>query len=134
VELAQWPLPLRARLGDEAATALAEVLDARDEAVLSTAAERFERRLTEEGGSLRVSLRGEMETLRTELRGEMETLRTELRSEMEDLRTELRGEMHLLRSDVKIDLANARADLLKWSFLFWVGQVAAVTGLVTLLR
>jgi hypothetical protein len=47
---------------------------------------------------------------------------------------ELRTDMQLLRSDVKVDLADGRADLLKWSFLFWVGQVAAVTGLVTLLR
>jgi len=46
---------------------------------------------------------------------------------MRDLRSEL-------RADFKVEVANTRADLLKWSFLFWIGQVAAISGLVTLLR
>jgi hypothetical protein len=34
---------------------------------------------------------------------------------------------------VRLDIANLRAELLKWSFLFWIGQLAAVAGLVSLL-
>ena len=64
----------------------------------------------------------------------MQQLRAELRGEMQHLRAELREEMQHLRTDLKIEIANTRVDLVKWSFLFWVGQVAAVTGLVTLLR
>jgi hypothetical protein len=30
-------------------------------------------------------------------------------------------------------LADLRADLLKWSFLFWVGQLAAIAGLLGLM-
>ena len=30
-------------------------------------------------------------------------------------------------------LSDLRADLLKWSFLFWVGQLAAVAGLLGLM-
>ena len=36
-------------------------------------------------------------------------------------------------SSVRLDIANLRAELLKWSFLFWIGQLAAVTALVSLL-
>ena len=38
------------------------------------------------------------------------------------------------RADLKVEVANVRADLLKWSFLFWIGQIAAVAGLASLLR
>jgi hypothetical protein len=30
-------------------------------------------------------------------------------------------------------LADLRADLLKWSFLFWIGQVAAIAGMLAML-
>ena len=36
-------------------------------------------------------------------------------------------------STLRLDIANLRADLLKWSFLFWIGQLAAVVGLVSVL-
>jgi hypothetical protein len=32
----------------------------------------------------------------------------------------------------KIDLANTRADLIKWMFIFWIGQVATTLGIVFL--
>jgi hypothetical protein len=51
-----------------------------------------------------------------QLRGEMSTLRAEL------------------RSDFKVGLAQLRADLLKWSFLFWVGQSMTVVGLILAMR
>jgi hypothetical protein len=75
------------RLGHEAASGLVELLDAEKETMLNVAAERFERRLTEEVSALRV-----------------------------DLVRELHG---------------MRADLFKWSFLFWIGQLAAVIGALT---
>jgi len=35
------------------------------------------------------------------------------------------------REDVVHELSNTRVDMLKWSFLFWIGQVAAVAGLIS---
>jgi hypothetical protein len=43
---------------------------------------------------------------------------------------ERRLEQHV--SSVRVDIANLRADLLKWSFLFWIGQLAAITGVIGL--
>ncbi len=57
----------------------------------------------------------------------MAALRSELRQDMRELRLELRGEL-------KAEIANRRAELLTWSFLFWVGQVAVMFGLASLLR
>jgi hypothetical protein len=35
------------------------------------------------------------------------------------------------RKEIVQELANTRVDMLKWSFLFWIGQVAAVAGLIS---
>lgn len=61
------------------------------------------------------------------LRAEMHSGMQGLRDEMCQLRTEF-------RTDLRVEIANARAEAIKWSFLFWIGQMAAVSGLMTLLR
>jgi hypothetical protein len=33
-------------------------------------------------------------------------------------------------SGLRQEIATARVDLLKWSFLFWIGQVAAIAGML----
>jgi hypothetical protein len=62
--------------------------------VLTIAGERFERRLAEEIGALRIDMAKEF-------------------------------------AAVRVEMAALRTDLLKWSFLFWIGQVAAVGGMLT---
>lgn len=32
----------------------------------------------------------------------------------------------------KVDLANIRADLIKWMFIFWIGQTATILGIIFL--
>lgn len=80
------PAPLRTRIGDEATFGLIELLDTerRDwsDNVLTTASDRFERRLALELGDLRQ------------------------------------------------EMATTRVEMLRWSFLFWIGQVATVAGLL----
>ena len=34
-------------------------------------------------------------------------------------------------SDLRHEMSNQRVELLRWSFLFWIGQVAATAGLIT---
>lgn len=46
-----------------------------------------------------------------------------LSAEMTILRAEL-------RADFRIGLADVRADFIKWSFIFWIGQVVTVVGTV----
>lgn len=37
-------------------------------------------------------------------------------------------EISSLRSELKEDIANLRADIIKWMFIFWVGQAATILG------
>ena len=69
-----------------------------------------------------VGLREEMANQRVELRGEM----TNLREEMADLRAELREEMARLRTD----LARGQTEMIRWMFLFWIGQLAAILAIL----
>lgn len=91
---ARIPAALRAHLGDDATFGIIELLDGerRDwsQPVLSTAADRFERRLSEDLGKF--------------------------------------------REDLIRELAATRVETLKWSFVFWIGQVAAVAALLAYMR
>jgi hypothetical protein len=46
------------------------------------------------------------------------------------LRVELREVLHDGLLSVRQELATTRVEMLKWSFLFWAGQVAAMAGLL----
>ena len=85
------PAALRTRLGDDATFGLIEILETerkeRSQEVLSTAADRFERRLAEELSSL--------------------------------------------REQITQELVTTRVDMLKWSFVCWIGQVAAMAALLS---
>ena len=69
--------------------------------------DRFERRLTEETSNLRV---------------EIAALRSDLRQQITEGFASLRQA-----------LADQRFEILKWAFLFWVGQFFAVAGLFAVL-
>ena len=93
--------------------------------VLSAEAERFERRLTDEIGALRAELHHEIGALRAELHQGVAALRLEMHDGFAAVRQELRQEIAAVRQD----MASMRTDILKWSFLFWIGQVATITAL-----
>jgi hypothetical protein len=35
-----------------------------------------------------------------------------------------------LRTELKVDIANSKADMIKWMFIFWLGQLAASVTIV----
>jgi len=85
-------------------------------AMLSAEAERFERRLIEEASRLRTELHEQASGLRAEMYRELQALRLELHDGLAAVRQEM---------------ATMRSDILKWSFLFWVGQVATIAALLS---
>ena len=152
------PEVLQERLGAEATTGLLDLFDVTrrewTKDVMGLAVERFERRLVEEIASLRVemargearlrdeitqkagSLREEMVQQGAAFRHEM-VHREELARESEALRREIAHETAMLRAEMaqqgallRQEIGANRFELLKWSFLFWVGQVVTVVGLV----
>lgn len=121
------PAPLRKQLGEEATDSLVEFVNAanasvRDD-VVEIVGERFERRLSEEIGALRVELREEIAGMRVELSERIIT-------EVSGLRIELREEIAGLR----VEIARNRSDLIRWMFAFWIGQTVVIATLFTLLR
>jgi len=53
--------------------------------------------------------------------------------EISGLRVEMRQQMHEGFAAVRKEMSELRADLLKWSFAFWIGQFAATIGLLALM-
>ncbi len=137
------PVPpvLRERLGEEASRELGEMMGQaggrwRDD-VLALATERFGRMLAEEAARirgemahLRAELKEDIARLRAELKGDIAGLRAELKGDIAGLRAELKGDIAALRADLKGDMAAFRGDLMKWSFAFWVGEVAVILALL----
>ncbi|MCG6553557.1 MAG: hypothetical protein L7F77_14635 [Candidatus Magnetominusculus sp. LBB02] len=127
------PRSIRERLGDAASEDFAGLINdidlgARKDAI-AIAEERFERRLVEESGKLRL----EIEKLRTGFEGRLVEESGNLRLEIEKLRTETRleiGKVWLEIEKVRTEVEKSGKENIKWMFLFWVGQIAAVAALL----
>lgn len=48
-----------------------------------------------------------------------------LQQGLAETKAELRTEMHAGFAQLRTDMANLRAELIKWMFLFWLGSVGA---------
>jgi hypothetical protein len=121
------------RFGDDIVTELVEWLNQVD------AAYRSDLKQVIDANNLRIDAR--FDQSRAELRADLADLRTELRTEIGGLRSESRADTSALRKDMNqgfsalgIQLAGVRADLMKWSFGFWVGAVLAIAALAGVLR
>ena len=90
-----------------------------DSDVVMIVSERFERRLAEETGKLRVEMAGEFGRVRAEMAGGFGALRSEMAEGFGRLRAEM---------------IDRNAELLKWGLLFAVTQTAAIAGIISLLR
>ena len=94
--------------------------------------ERFERRLVEETSKLRVEIAG-VEVRLTDRIGQTEgTLRKEIGGlEVRLIDRIAQSETALRREISGLDVR--MSGLLKWSFLFWIGQVAVMTAIISAL-
>mgnify|MGYP003345586327 FL=1 len=115
------PAPLAAELGAAATRGLVDLLGLSEREcennVTTHVVERFERRLTEELSKVRQEV--------SQLRDDVAAQRIGLVHVEGTLRQEILGLRH--------DFVAQRADLLKWCFLFWIGQVVAVAGIMSAL-
>jgi hypothetical protein len=113
------PKVLREKLGEEGTEALIELLNgtagqARTD-VLTFVEEKFERRLSEEATKLDVKISEEVSKLDVKISEEVAKLETRITNEVAKL-------------DVKI--SDIKADLVRWMFIFWVGQLGAIIGIL----
>jgi len=94
-------LRLREKLGHEAAEDLAHALEEGKHDMLAAAQEKFEARLSVAIADLRVTMADGFANLRKEM--------AEMRAEMSEM----------------------RSDTIRWSFLFWIGQVAVIISILS---
>jgi hypothetical protein len=122
MDIEQVPAALREQLGLEATSGLLQVLDRshRDGRadVIAACTDRFERRLVEEISGVRVQIA---------------QVEASLRREMTEMGAAIRRDMAELCAGIRQDMASGRVELLKWCFLFWVGQVVAIAGIMGLM-
>lgn len=76
-----------------------------------------------------------------EMRAEHEQLRAAIRADFAEFRHEMASLIHASESrllerigNVEVRVAEVKADLMKWSFVFWCGAVAAIAALAGVLR
>lgn len=152
MERDQVPPALEARLGDEATVGLLQLLDrshreAREDVIIACT-ERFERRVVEEVSGLRLEIaqvesrirhdmaklesgiRGDMAKLESGIRNDMAKLEGGIRQDMSEMRAGLREDIAASRVSLGNDIGAGRVELFKWCFLFWIGQVLAISGVV----
>jgi len=93
---------------------------------MSLAGERFERRLAEEGSGLRVQI------AHTEagLRSAIAQLEISFRRELGRVEAGLREDFSQMEVRIVREVGNSRFELLKWSFLFWIGQVVTMSAVI----
>jgi len=130
------PEALQQRLGPDGPSGLLQLLaDTRQEwsaDVIGVVGDRFERRLVEETSKLRVEMANGFAEISL-LRQEMSGLATSLRSDLAVLASALRQEMAAGTAALRQEMADQKFDILKWAFLFWVGQFFAVGSLMAVL-
>lgn len=102
-------MPHAARWGDE----------------MSGSEDRYERRLVEETGKLRVEMAG----VETRLVDRIGTAEGVLRQEMSSMELRLVREMSALRGE----MGTHKADLLKWTCALWATQMAALAAVLVAL-
>ncbi|MFQ5636780.1 MAG: LA_3696 family protein [bacterium] len=99
---------LREKLGDEAVDSLIDLIKQsqadQQNNILQFVEEKFERRLTEEISKTRV--------------------------ELISLISETKSELISLISEIKSEMATTKSDLIKWMFIFWVGQFGMILGVL----
>lgn len=117
------PPRLKARLGSDESDDLAMLLQHagvgwRDD-MLTFATDRFGQVLATEAGRLRV---------------EMVNGDAAIRQELVETRAMFRHELTETRAALREDMAALRVEVLRWSFLFWLGQIATIAALLSYYR
>jgi len=116
------PKALREKLGDDGADALVDLFNQSEqrqkEDVLEFVEEKFERRLNEEIGALRVEV--------NERFAEVNERFAELSGEITGRFAEM--ETQFAHVDSKIEAT--KSYMVRWMFAFWVGQVGVIIGIL----
>ena len=124
------PKPLREKLGDEASDSLVQMINQFEyehrNSVISLTEEKFENKLNQELSSFREAM------IRSDL-----SIKEELKKDILSLREEMIRSDLLIKGELKEEISNLRGDMnknntatIKWMFIFWIGQIGALLGIL----
>ncbi len=123
------PRPLRDKLGEEAADAPVQVLNQVTEDnranTLLFVEEKFERRLSEEMSRLNQRITEVIGGVNQRITEEIGGLNLRITEEIGGLNLRITEETSRLEQKISASQAN----LIKWMFIFWVGQIAVMSGI-----
>jgi len=101
---------LKPKLGDEEARSLLEFIE--------TSVEH------------RAASKEDLQRTESAMREEIRSVESNLREEIHRVESSLREEIHRVESSLREEIHNVKVDLLKWSFAFWIGNVAVLSGIM----
>jgi predicted nucleic acid-binding Zn-ribbon protein len=90
--------------------------------VWSDLEQKFERRLSEETGALANQISGLEQKFERRLSEEVGKLNERLTTELSKVNVEF--------ARVRQEMAELKTDLIRWMFIFWVGQIGAIFGIL----
>lgn len=111
--------------GRNANTALTTMNDD-DSDVIMIVTERFERRLSEETGKIRVDMATEFGKVRGEMATEFGKVRAEMAAGFGHVREDF--------GKIRAEMADRNSELLKWGLIFGATQTAAIAAVVALVK
>ena len=134
--------PLRDSLGNDAAidSLIRLINESREEEKRDTiefVEEKFERRLSEEIGGLEVRLSEKINSVDkglSKLEGSLDAKISALKGSLDAKISALKGsfDAKISASEGSLDakISASKADIIKWMFIFWVGQVGMILGIL----
>jgi hypothetical protein len=117
---------LRERLGEDASEDLALAIDGAKGDMIAISQEKFEVRLAIVASELRQDMTKLDANLRVTMADGFSTLRKEMTDGLSGLRTEMADGFSALRKE----MSEMRVEMVRASFLFWLGQFAALVAVL----
>ncbi len=135
------PRALREKLGDEATESLVEflnqVLQGSKEDVISLSGEKFERRLAEEFAKFDSKLMEEVakvnkriDELSARITEEVAKLDARITEETTKLEARINQRITEEVSKLRVEMSSYYASIVRWMFIFWVGQIGVIIGIL----
>ncbi len=124
------PRVLREKLGEDGADALVSLInEGQGQAkadILTFVEEKFERRLSEEMAKVNERITTELGKVNERITTEGAKLHETITREIGKVNERITG----VEARLDVGMARLRAELIRWMFLFWIGQVGVILGIL----
>jgi len=145
MEIIAVPRVLREKWADDEVDAVIELINKSNlklkEDVLLFVEDKFERRLTDEMAKVNQRITDEISKIGQRLTDEISKIGQRLTDEISKINQRLTDEISKVNeritteiSSVNERIAVSHANLIKWMFIFWCGQIAVLVGLFALFK